>query len=87
LHRETDRYPIPEVAKRNGLSKPSIYAWKECFGEMATNDVKRLKILGAENAQLKKMVAERDFEMEVIKEIAIKNGEHIGEKRAGIVCY
>ena len=36
------------------------------------NDVKRLKVLESENTRLKKMVAERDLEIEVMKEIAAK---------------
>ncbi|VVE09014.1 transposase [Pandoraea eparura] len=39
---------------------------------MASNDVKRLKTLEAENARLKKMVAERDLEIEVMREIGEK---------------
>ena len=37
------------------------------------NDVRRLKQLEAENARLKKLVAERDLEIEVMKEVAAKN--------------
>jgi len=70
--READRDPIVEVAKRNGVSEASIYAWRKRFGEMASNDVKRLKSLEAENTRLKKLVAERDLEIEVMKEIAAK---------------
>jgi len=39
---------------------------------MVSDDVKRLKTLEAENARLKKMVAERDLEIEVMKEIGAK---------------
>lgn len=70
--RETDRDAIPEVAKRHGVSEASIYAWRKRFGEMVSNDVKRLKALEAENARLKKLVAERDLEIEVMKEITAK---------------
>jgi putative transposase len=38
----------------------------------AADDVRRLKQLEAENARLKKLVAERDLEIEVMKEIAAK---------------
>ena len=40
---------------------------------IAVSDVRRLKGLEAENARLKKLVAERDLEIEVMKEIAAKN--------------
>ena len=70
--READRDPITEVAKRHGVSEASIYAWRKRFGDMASDDVKRLKALETENARLKKRVAERDPEIEVMKEIAAK---------------
>ena len=43
------------------------------FGALQANDVKRLRQLEAENARLKKLVAERDLEIEVMKEVAAKN--------------
>ncbi|MBU3629449.1 IS3 family transposase, partial [Polynucleobacter sp. AP-Reno-20A-A9] len=36
------------------------------------DDVKRLKQLEQENGRLKKILAERDLEIEVMKEIAVK---------------
>ena len=69
---EADRAPVAEVAKRHGVSEPSIYAWRKKFGDMSTDDVKRLKQLEQENNRLKKIVDERDLEIEVMKEIAGK---------------
>lgn len=70
--RETDRDTVAEVAKRNGVSEASIYGWQKRFGEMKADDVKRYKELQTENARLKKILAERDLEIEVMKEIAAK---------------
>lgn len=70
--RECDSQSVAEVAKKHGVSDASIYAWRKRFGEMITDDVKRLKVLESENARLKKMVAERDLAIEVMKEIAAK---------------
>jgi putative transposase len=53
---------------------------------MDSADVKRLRELEQENARLKKMVADRDLEIDVMKEIAAKNGERAGSTRAGPVC-
>ena len=69
---EADRSPVAEVAKRHGVSEPSIYAWRKKFGNMCTKDVRRLKALEQENNRLKKILAERDLEIEVMKEIAVK---------------
>ena len=69
---EADRDPVAQVAKRHGVSEPSIYAWRKKFGDMGADDVRRLKQLEQENSRLKKIVAERDLEIEVMKEIAAK---------------
>jgi putative transposase len=69
---EADRDPVAQVAKRHGVSEPSIYAWRKKFGDMGADDVRRLKQLEQENSRLKKTVAERDLEIEVMKEIAAK---------------
>ena len=69
---EADRSPIAEVAKHHGVSEPSIYSWRKKFGDLGANDVKRLKQLEQENSRLKKILAERDFDFEVMKEIAVK---------------
>jgi len=70
--READRDPVSEVAKRHGVSEQSIYAWRKRYGEMGGDEVKRLKSLESENARLKKMLAERDLEIEIMKEINAK---------------
>ncbi|MCP1572512.1 putative transposase [Herbaspirillum rubrisubalbicans] len=70
--READKAPVAEVAKRHGVSEQSIYGWRKRFGEMDVSDVKNLKTLEQENARLKKLLAERDLEIEVMKEISLK---------------
>jgi transposase-like protein len=70
--READKLPVAEVAKRHGVSDVTIYAWRKRFGQLEAVDVKRLRQLEQENARLKKLVAERDLEIEVMKEVAAK---------------
>jgi putative transposase len=50
----------------------TIYLWRKRFGKLEAADVKRLRHLEQENAKLKKLVAERDLEIEVMKEVAAK---------------
>src|SRR2546429_9528071 len=71
--READREPVSVVAKRHGISEQTIYTWRKRFGGFQANDIRRLKQLEAENARLKKLVAERDIEIEGIKEEAPQN--------------
>jgi len=70
--READRDPVAAVAKRNGISEQTIYTWRKRFGGLQASDVKRLRQLEVENGRLKKLVAERDLEIEVMKEVAAK---------------
>ena len=70
--READQAPIAEVAKKHRVSDPTIYAWRKRFGTLEPADVKRLRQLEHENARLKKMVADRDLEIDVLKEITRK---------------
>jgi putative transposase len=46
---EADRDPIAAVAKRHGVGESSIYVWRKRFGDMGTDDVKRLRNLEQEN--------------------------------------
>ncbi len=70
--READRDGVPAVAKRHKVSDQTVCTWKKRFGAFQPDDVRRLKQLQQENARLKKLVAERDLEIEVMKEIAAK---------------
>ena len=71
--READKTPVAQVAKQHGISEQTLYVWRKRFGTMSASDTKRLKHLESENGQLKKLLAERDLEVEVLKEISRKN--------------
>jgi transposase len=67
--READRSPVAEVARKHKVSEQTIYLWRQKFGKLDPADVKRLRALEAENAKLKRIVAERDLEIDTLKEI------------------
>jgi transposase len=67
--READRNPVAEVARKHKLSEQTIYGWRRRFGTLQPADVKRLRELETENANLKRMVAEREMAIETLKEI------------------
>ena len=68
--READARPVPEVAKKHGVSSQTIYGWRKHFGTLEPADVKRLRQLELENDRLKRLVADRDLELQVLKEIS-----------------
>jgi putative transposase len=52
--READEKPVPEVAKKHGVSAQTIYGWRKHFGTLEPADIKRLRQLEQENARLSK---------------------------------
>ena len=70
--READRTTVAEAAKKHKVSDATIYAWRKHFGQMEAVDVKRLKALELENSRLKKLLAERDLDIEILKEVNAK---------------
>ena len=63
---------VPQVCRKLGIADQTYYRWRKEYGGVRTDQAKRLKDLERENARLKKLVAERDLEIEVMKEIAAK---------------
>ena len=64
--------PIKDLCRRHGFSEASYYLWRSKFGGMDVSDAKRLKALEAENARLKKLLAEALLEAEVTQEVLRK---------------
>lgn len=59
---------VKDLCRRHGFSEASFYSWRSKFGGMDVSEAKRLKALEAENAKLKKLLAESMLENEVTKE-------------------
>ena len=69
---ETGKKTIGELARTHGISEPTFYAWRRKYGAMSEPDVKRLRELEKENGRLKRLLAERDVELDVMKEFLEK---------------
>lgn len=63
---------VEDFAREKGISVQTFYRWRNKYGGVDVNEARRLKDLETENARLKKLVVERDLEIEVMKEIAAK---------------
>lgn len=59
---------VAQVCQQLGVSEQTFYRWKSQYGGMKQDQLKRLKELEAENARLKKLLAESLLENEVTKE-------------------
>jgi len=76
--READRMlaegmQLPEVCKALEVSEQTYHRWRAQFGGMKADDVKRLKELERENAQLKRLVADKELENLALREISKGN--------------
>jgi putative transposase len=67
--RDSDAGGVPATAKKHGISEQTLYIWRKKFGALEASDVRRLKALEQENGRLKKILADRDLELDVMKEI------------------
>jgi putative transposase len=61
---------IAEIAKELGVSENTYHRWRNQFGGMKADDVKRLKELERENQRLKRIVANQALDIDGLKEIA-----------------
>lgn len=63
---------VAEVCRQHNVSENSFYRWRTRFGGMNTHEAARVRELEKENARLKRLLAERDLEVDIIKEILAK---------------
>ena len=60
---------IRDVCSRHGVSEQTFYRWRRRYGSMQVDEVKRLRELEAENARLKRLLAESALEIDAIREV------------------
>lgn len=76
--READRLfgegaDVAAVARHLEVSETTYHRWRNQYGGLKANDAKRLKELEAENQRLKKIVADKELEIDALKELARGN--------------
>ncbi len=67
---------VADLCREHGIAEQTFYRWRRKYGGLDTSDIQRLKGLTSENARLKRLLAERDLEVDALKELLAKNGEH-----------
>lgn len=67
---------VEEVAREQGVSKHTIYAWKAKYGGMDVSEAQEVKQLREENARLKKLVANLSLDKDALQSVILKN--HLG---------
>lgn len=61
------------VCRKHGIAEQTFYRWKSKYGGMEVSEAKRLKALEAENARLKKLLADAMLDNSLLKEVLGKN--------------
>lgn len=69
---EAQEVPIREVCRQHNISEQTFYRWRDKYGGMEVADARRLKDLEAENAKLKRLVAEQMLVIDGLKEFSRK---------------
>lgn len=62
-----------DLCRRHGISEATFYNWKAKFGGMDVSEAKRLKLLEAENAKLKRLLADAELDKLMMKELLSKD--------------
>jgi putative transposase len=61
-----------DVCRRHGVSTATFYKWKAKYGGLEVSDARRLRVLEAENAKLKKLLAEAMLDNVMLKDLTAK---------------
>jgi putative transposase len=64
---------IEDVAREQGVSKHTIYAWKAKYGGMDVSEAQEVKQLREENGRLKKLVADLSLDKDMLQSVMRKN--------------
>ncbi len=65
---------IAAVCRDYGIAEATFYRWRTAYGGMALPELQRLKELEKENSRLKRLLAERLLEIDLLKELLEKKG-------------
>lgn len=63
---------IQEVCRKMGISEATFYNWKKKYGGLGVSELRRLKNLGEENSQLKKLVADLSLDKQILQDVLKK---------------
>lgn len=69
---ERGEQSIGALCREHGISEATFYRWRKKFGGMTVSEAQRLRDLEKENTRLKRLLAERDLEVDVLKELLAK---------------
>jgi len=60
---------VKDLCRRHGISPATYYQWKSKYSGLQASDLKKIRELERENAQLKQLYAETSLENQALKEL------------------
>jgi putative transposase len=69
---EKGEQSIAAICREHGIAENTFYRWRKTYGGMSVNEIQRLKELEKENTRLKRLLAERMLENDLLKELLQK---------------
>lgn len=63
---------ISVLCRAHSISENTFYKWRQKYGGLEVTDARRLRDLERENAQLKRLLAERLMEIDALREVLAK---------------
>jgi putative transposase len=69
LHEAETLDNVREVCRQHNIAEQTLYRWRRQFGGMAVSDVKRLRALERENAELKRLVGDLTLDNRMLKDV------------------
>ena len=66
---EREEQSISSICREYAISETTFYRWRRAYGGMSVNEAARLKELERENSRLKRLLADRDLEVDSLKEL------------------
>jgi len=69
---ENTELTVLELCRKQGIAEQTFYRWRNKYGGMEVQELRRLKEYERENSRLKRLLAERDLEIDAMKELLSK---------------
>jgi putative transposase len=69
---ERGEQTVATICRAHGITETTFYRWRKKYGDLSISEATRLRELERENARLKRLLAERDLELDATKELLTK---------------
>jgi len=69
---EVGEKTIDQLCRDHGISQNTFYRWRRRYGGIGIPELRRQRHLEQENARLKRLLAERDLEVDALRELIAK---------------